>query len=254
VLWAQRLRWETFVAFAFERDPMRTIVYVDGFNLYYLRLKGQPHFKWLNLKILAEQALGTGYQITTVNYYTARVSGRIDGNAPKRQQVYFAALQTIPEIAIHFGNFLISEKWAYLVRPPKTKPSNYISSQPLPDLVWVSKPEEKGSDVNLATHLVRDGLTNAFDVAVVITNDTDLCEPIRVVVHEVRKQVILLSPYAPNAPVNPATGKRLVASRSLQACSSSCRYIHNRHLRQAQFSDPIVLPNNSLISKPATWI
>src|SRR5215831_3668847 len=64
---------------------------------------------------------------------------------------------------------------------PQAKPVGYVWPQRLPHLVKVEKAEEKGSDVNLATHLVRDAFLNEFDVAVVITNDTDLIEPIKVV-------------------------------------------------------------------------
>lgn len=233
---------------------MRTIVYVDGFNLYYLRLRNNPHFKWINLKRLAEEALGPNKQVVGVKYYTARVSGNLDPGAPARQQALISALESVPEISIHYGNFLYSEKWAYLVRPPQTRPAGYNWPQPLPDLVWVAKTEEKGSDVNLATHLVRDALTNQFDTAVVISNDTDLVEPIRVVTQEVGKAVGLLSPYPPNAPINPRTGKRPQASRSLKNVSTFCRYIHNSHLRAAQFPDPIVLPGGASIVRPATWV
>jgi len=47
--------------------------------------------------------------------------------------------------------------------------------------VWVDKTEEKGSDVNLATHLLHDGFRGMFEAAVLITNDSDLTEPVRVV-------------------------------------------------------------------------
>lgn len=56
---------------------MRTIVYIDGFNLYYRALKGTP-FKWLNLQSLCESVLPKHLKIDQVNYYTARVSGRIN--------------------------------------------------------------------------------------------------------------------------------------------------------------------------------
>lgn len=84
---------------------MRTFVYVDGFNLYNRRLKHKPDFKWLDLKRFAELALGTPYSIARVNFYTARISGRIDPGAPARQSVYLNALRTIPEVAIHYGSF-----------------------------------------------------------------------------------------------------------------------------------------------------
>lgn len=42
----------------------------------------------------------------------------------------------------------------------------------------VARREEKGSDVNLASHLLIDVLTAAVDAAVVISNDSDLVYPI----------------------------------------------------------------------------
>ncbi|SFO44526.1 hypothetical protein SAMN04487859_1634, partial [Roseovarius lutimaris] len=38
---------------------MRTIIYVDGFNLYYRALKYNPQLKWLNVKALAEDVLSS---------------------------------------------------------------------------------------------------------------------------------------------------------------------------------------------------
>lgn len=233
---------------------MRTNIYIDGFNLYYLRLRAQPHFKWLNLEELAREAIDPKHQIQSVKYYTARVSSRLDPGAPARQQVYLSALATVPSIEVHYGNFLYSEKWAYLVRPPQAKPSNYQWPANLPDLVWVAKTEEKGSDVNLASHLVRDAFTGAFDAAIVISNDTDLVEPIRIARYEAGKTVGLLSPYSPNAPINPRTGRRPTASRSLTNVATFTRYIHNSHLRRAQFPDPVVAPNGQVIVRPQSWI
>jgi hypothetical protein len=76
----------------------KTIVYVDGFNLFY-RLKGTP-YKWLNLYKLAKIILHSECDIVGVNYYTARVSGRTDPNSPRNQQVYLNALSTIPTLHV----------------------------------------------------------------------------------------------------------------------------------------------------------
>jgi uncharacterized LabA/DUF88 family protein len=233
---------------------MRTNIYIDGFNLYYLRLRNQSHFKWLNIDQLAREVLDSRHQIQTVNYYTARVSSRLDAGAPARQQAYLAALATVPTVQVHYGSFLYSEKWAYLVRPPQAKPSTYVWPANLPDLVWVAKTEEKGSDVNLASHLVRDAFTNAFDAAIVISNDTDLVEPIRIARYEAGKTIGLVSPISPTAPVNPRTGRRPVASRSLTNVASFVRYIHNTHLRHAQFAPSVIAPNGQTIIKPASWV
>jgi hypothetical protein len=89
----------------------RTIVYIDGFNLYYRALKGTAH-KWLDIAAMSATVLPSGHQIQAINYYTARVSGRVDPAAPGRQHAYLRALETLPKVAIHYGNFLATKKWA----------------------------------------------------------------------------------------------------------------------------------------------
>ena len=125
---------------------MRTIVYIDGFNLYFRLLQKRPALKWLNIKVLAEHVLKPTNQIVAVRYYTARVSGRRDPLGPARQQIYLDALATVPEISVHMGMFLSSEKFAGMVHPPEFRPAANLP-QPWPDVVKVLKIEEKGSDV-----------------------------------------------------------------------------------------------------------
>jgi len=103
---------------------MRTIIYVDGFNLYFRLLVNRPAAKWLNIKTLSERLpdrakFDPANVVTGVRYYTTRVSGRIVPVAPPRQQIYLDALRTVPEISIHMGSFLLSEKFAGLVKPPE---------------------------------------------------------------------------------------------------------------------------------------
>ncbi len=145
---------------------MKTNVYVDGFNLYYRALKGTP-YKWLNLDALCKFLL-PGHEINRIKYYTAHVTGRpSDPDEPTRQQTYLRALRTLPNISIILGTFLTNEVWA--MRVDKS------------ERVRVFKTEEKGSDVNLASHLINDGYRREYEQAIVITNDSDLVEPIRVV-------------------------------------------------------------------------
>lgn len=74
---------------------MRTIIYIDGFNLYYRMLKDRPASKWLNPLALAKLILQPNHQISRVNYYIARVSARIhDPHAPARQATYLNALSS----------------------------------------------------------------------------------------------------------------------------------------------------------------
>lgn len=225
-----------------EGADMRTIVYVDGFNLYYRMLKDRPALKWLNQHALASQVLSAQHNIIRTNYYIARVSARAhDPLAPARQAVYLKALRSVPEIIVHEGTFMTSEPWMPLAAPPQCKPNGYIWNQPLPSTVRVIKSEEKGSDVNLGVHLVRDAFVNAFDVAVLITNDTDLVEPIRIAVQEAGKRVGLLVPVK-------------YPSQSLINVASFHLRIRPGHLARAQFPDIIVTANGSQIHKPGTWV
>ena len=227
---------------------MRTIVYIDGFNLYNLRLKRLPQFKWCNLFLMAQQLAPSPNVVTRVNLYTARVSALIDPGGPARQQTYFDALTTEPRIKIHYGRFLFGERWAKLIIPPDARPQPYNWTLPVPAFVKVAKVEEKGSDVNLASHLLRDAFTKQFDQALVISNDTDLVEPIRIVTQEVKLPVGIV------APRRHRTGEAPVPSPSLARVSSFTLYLDNRHLAASQFQSPLTLANGTVISKPATWV
>lgn len=210
---------------------MRTHVYVDGFNLYYRALRSRPHCRWLDLKALVTNVLPPGVVVEAIHYYTARVSSRVDADAPRKQQLYLSALDTLPEVTIHYGNFLFSEKWARLVTP-------------LPDgtqSVLVQKVEEKGSDVNLGSHLVNDAWRGVFEQAVVISKDTDLIEPIRIVTQERGKPVGILCPDKGLPP-------------GLAAVASFSRFITKAHLNRSQFPDPVVDASGVSISKPIEWV
>jgi hypothetical protein len=219
---------------------MRTIVYVDGFNLYFRLLEKRPALKWLNIKILAEGLMRSFNRVVAVRYYTAHVSGRIDPTAPARQQIYLDALRTVPEISLHMGAFLLSEKFAGLAKPPDFRPRIALP-QPWPDVVKVIKVEEKGSDVNLACHLLLDAFQGNYDVAAVLSNDSDLVEPIRIVTQVLGKPVGLLSPVS-----NP--------NPELSRVSSFIRRISVSDLAAAQFPDPLPRADGSLLAKPATWV
>jgi hypothetical protein len=221
---------------------MRTIVYVDGFNLYFRLLVSRPALKWLNIRKLAEALLSPSNVIVGVKYYTARVSGHIDPGAPARQQVYFDALATVSDISVYMGNFLLLEKFAGLVKPPEFRPRLPVPlPQPWPDVVKVVKVEEKGSDVNLACHLLLDAFQNNFDVAAVLSNDSDLVEPIRIVTEVLGKPVGLLSPVS-----NPTPQLRSVAS--------FLRRISVSDLGLSQFPNPLILADGTQLTKPPSWV
>lgn len=163
----------------------RANVYVDGFNLYYGCLRHTP-YKWLDPAQLATLLLPQSCQVDRIRYYTARVSGR-PGNphAPRRQEIYLRALRTIPNLTIAFGHFLTSEVTMPLAHPKRCGPT----------VARVIKTEEKGSDVNLASHLLLDSFRGECEIAFVISNDSDLLEPVRIARREFGIQVGIGCPH-----------------------------------------------------------
>lgn len=98
--------------------------------------------------------------------------------------------------------------------------------------------EEKGSDVNLASHLINDGWAGRYEAAVVVSNDTDLVEPIRIVVQELKKPVTILCPSS------------FGAAKPLASVATHVRHIHASHIKAALFPDTIP---GTTITKPAGW-
>jgi hypothetical protein len=166
---------------------MRANVYVDGFNLYYGSLKNNgPGCKWLDLDLLCSKYLIPQNPINRIHYFTARISARPgDLGAPARQDTYLRALGTLPNVTTHFRHFQQTK-----VRMPLVEPTS--SGQ---KTVKVYKTEEKGSDVNLATQSLLDAFRQDCDLAVVVSNDSDLEAPIRAVMSELETPVGLLNPH-----------------------------------------------------------
>ncbi|HQG58788.1 MAG TPA: NYN domain-containing protein [bacterium] len=166
------------------QNQIPSYVYVDGFNLYYGAVKGTP-YKWLDIQKMVSLLLPKNV-IIKIKYFTSLVNARsTDPDQPNRQQVYLRALRTIPNLEIILGHFLS--------HPTKLPLANPISQQNR--FAKVIKTEEKGSDVNLATHLLHDAYLNSYAVAIVVSNDSDLVEAIKIVRLELHKQVIVLNPH-----------------------------------------------------------
>lgn len=210
---------------------MRTSVYIDGFNLYYRALKG-TRYRWLDLLALSRQLVKPTNEITQIRYFTARVkpnSYKTDQHV--RQDAYLKAIAAhIPCLTIHEGHF-----YRNVVRMPLAHPPARGART-----VEVIKSEEKGSDVNLAVHLVNDACENTFDVAFVISNDSDLAEAIK----------IARSKGKPVGVANPIADTSVRMNGELHQVASFIRRIEEKHLRAAQLPDEFPAIG---VTKPAKW-
>lgn len=171
----------------------RVNVYIDGFNLYHACFDTRSPwraYKWLDLGSWAAN-LFPGSTINQIRYFTALVDPTpINPDNRTRQLAYIRALETIPHLTVHQGYFATNTKTRYLADPSIRKSTPLIPIQ----AVRVVEAEEKGSDVNLASYLLIDAFRSDYDVAVVVSNDSDLAEPIRLVRSEFGLQVGLVNP------------------------------------------------------------
>jgi uncharacterized LabA/DUF88 family protein len=210
------------------RQSLRTTVYVDGFNFYYGTVKGTA-YKWLNPETLFTHLLGPQNQLTAIKYFTARIQpSPRDPDVALRQAAYLRALQiSCPLLELHFGHFLRHNIRMEHANPP-------------PPMVEVWKNEEKGSDVNLALHVLNDAWLDKFDCAVIVSNDSDLAEALRLVKAQHRKVIGLVTPGAP--------GRK--TSQQLRKYADFVKPIRTWMLQESQLSSPIPGAN---IHKPTSW-
>jgi uncharacterized LabA/DUF88 family protein len=145
--------------------------------------------------LVREQRGWPGAVVTRVVYCTARVDAKTNPSAHADQDVYLKALAAAGSVDwIEYGNYVARAKRALVAseHPVTRKPVIHTSAWPVMVQDSTGSPvrdarfmvqylhlEEKGSDVNLASHLLVDVLSGAVDAAVVISNDSDLAFPVR---------------------------------------------------------------------------
>ena len=138
-------------------------------------------------------------------------------------------MATLPEVSVHEGYF-------------QTKPVRLpLASSPVhePEIVEVLRTEEKGSDVNLATHLLLDAFRDDAEVAVIVSDDYDLKEPLRVVGSALGRTLGVASPRC-----SPRLGRAVEAS--------FYRPVHEATLLECQLP-ATVGTDGGAITRPAHW-
>ncbi len=159
------------VALSFYRgENIKTIVYIDGYNLYYGLLRGTK-FKWLDVvKLFDKHVLDENSELIEVRYYTAPVLGRMsdDPRSTQRQRQYLQALKIINpnRLKIIEGQIVASKPYQRLVKPIPQAPELVV--------VQVFNFTEKKTDVNLASDLITGAWKALYEQAIICSNDSDL--------------------------------------------------------------------------------
>lgn len=243
---------------------MRVGVYVDGFNLYYggrgLCGRGVAGWRWLDVRALAGRLVAnhstwTGATIDRVVYCTAVISGADNPVGNREQDAYLRALrrsQTADRIEL--GNYVHRVAIGPLATPDrKGRPVLVHPGGPLMVkdaagqddsaavfMVSTARREEKGSDVNVAAHLLLDVLEQRIDAAVMISNDSDLQFPVQTARNRV-----------PVGTINPSrshTAGKLRGSPSDGVGNHWWYQLNSADFQACQLPDPA-----GGVPKPAPW-
>lgn len=210
--------------------PLRTHVYVDGFNFYYGAAR--PHgIRWIDLRRMAQRILGPRHEVEQVHLYTAPLHDRVsDGRAAGRHELFLRALRARGGVEIVLGSHSVG---------PRRLPLLGADGRP-GEIVTVLQTTEKGTDVNLAVDLVHHALVGRWQAAAVVSNDADLSRAVQVA----RRHAGL-----PVGVVNPHAGKQ---SRHLAREASFIKTIRRGDLASSQL--PIRLRDAAgWIQRPADW-
>lgn len=199
----------------------RVIVYVDGFNLYFGIKEAELHnCKWLDIHRLSCSLLKTNQELIAIKYFTSRVSN--DPDKQKRQTLFIEALETTG-IKVFYGHYQ----------------SGSIECR-ICGSMWPTY-NEKMTDVNIATHMIFDAFNDKYDMALLISGDSDLVPPIRNI-HENFKNKRVFVGFPP---------KRFNNSVALAAKGSMV--IGRKKLNDCQFPLEIEKEDGYILKKPKNW-
>jgi uncharacterized LabA/DUF88 family protein len=199
----------------------RVIAYIDGYNLYYgLREKGWKRFYWLNLPRLGEQFLKEDQQLQETKYFTTIVKHPEDKRL--RQQTFLEALQTLENITFFYGHFLAD--------PVICRQCGHTHTTH----------HEKMTDVNISVELMKDAFQDRFDVALIISADSDLVSPVRTV-RQLFPNKKVISIFPPGR-----------FSLALKKVSTGTLHIGHVELSKSLFPDRVA-KNTMIIKRPAQW-
>ncbi len=179
-------------------------------------------YLWLDLEALATGLLLPGEQLDRVNYFTARMRG-LNG-ARHRQDVYLQALAArSTRLTVVEGRF---QQKARRCRSCGTVRITY---------------EEKETDVSVAVGLVEDAARSAYDAALIISGDSDLCPAVRAAKR--------LAPHAPIVAVFPPRRR----SDPLRAAADGVYFLGRDKLHRAQLPRKVIGANGIVLERPSYW-
>ena len=230
-------------------------MYVDGLN-FYSAVRRRSDVKWVDFRALADRLVPWAGTVSKVKYFTSQVSEKAaeDRDAPRRQRVLIRAVRATG-VEVLEGKFKVPDDWRAIsskgswedrLRPPPPAGmlddyrAHFETHESRPWKSLVELPQEKFTDVAIASHLLRDFYRGACDCALVVSNDSDLRPAIELAVGD-GHHVGVFSPMR-------------TVSRDLERVASWAKPIRPELLAQCQMPDEVRVPGSSrTLSRPALW-
>lgn len=235
-----------------ENVPRRTGAYVDGYNLYYGRLRGSD-FKWLDLVKLVEDILVKRDQnesLQAVHLFTAYALANFATHGTvsvEAQSAYHRALQAKygERFYVIYGEHSFDKDGSLL--------PEFVAGQPYDRTkrtrVW--RLEEKKTDVNLAITMYRHAAKGLYDRIILVSNDSD-AEPALQAIREDFPHIMVgvIVPIMP--PVPGSDPSRRVSGSLTKLAHWTVKNLTDDQLQAAQLP-PHVPTKKKPIRKPAHW-
>lgn len=228
---------------------MKTIVYIDGYNLYYGRLSQTPH-KWLDVVALCSSIVtmqDPSSEIIATKYFTAPALAKFarrGQDSAIAQQTYHRALEHTHGQGIEI--VLGAHQCSTVNLPIYVADKNPSKDE----RTWVWQIIEKKTDVNLAIHMYRDAVHRKCDQMVLCSNDSDAEPALKAIRDEFPD--IRIGVIAPIRPVQPGEEERRPSADLSTQAHWTRRVIQDDELTAAQL--PALIPTRKKpIRKPPHW-
>lgn len=201
----------------------RVIAYIDGFNLYFgIRTMRWSQYYWLDIPKAVNRLMGPRRRLLATKYFTARITD--DPGKAKRQTDYLEALHAQPGVQLFFG--------VYQTHARTCRECGAVSAYH----------NEKMTDVNIAVEMMSDAHRDLFDVAVLVSADSDLA-PVIAAVRTLFPSKIVQAMFPP------ARG-----SVRLEALAHEKRRIRQGILAESQLAETVVGLNGTELRRPREWM
>lgn len=214
------------------------MVFIDGFNLYHF-LNGKhyknpdKHYKWINYRSLAKSLLPSNSEIISIKYFSAYA--KWDRGKVTRHRLFKRILED-DNIEIRMNKFQAKSKNIIIDDSTSSKMYTFFGRTFPGKRIEGYTHEEKQTDVDIGVQMYRGASKGQYDIALLISGDTDFEPVLKQIKADYPKKWIIVA--VPNKNI-PRSIREIVGN-------SNCRLIKNKHLNKCILQNPHTLKDGIL--------